>query len=208
MIHRSRRATGRRSRRRIRSASAAFPLSASRLVPASPARRQTETPSTAGCSTGSNSLSPRQFRREPTDRLLQPRHDTGCSEVQLNVSNRSAAGVPPGSRGTGARSTSEAKRSAAGISPCSASTNTARTDALIASRTAPGRPRPPVHLAQRHHIGRLYLRPQQRIVQHGHGRCRSTTHSTVSNGASRQITGSMRLRTMSVGSATRWFRSR
>src|SRR5271156_7071895 len=30
----------------------------------------------------------------------------------------------------------------------------------------------------------------------------STTHSTVSNGASRQITGSMRLRTTSVGSAT------
>src|ERR1700722_15552105 len=30
----------------------------------------------------------------------------------------------------------------------------------------------------------------------------STTHSTVSNGASRQITGSIRLRTMSVGSAT------
>jgi hypothetical protein len=175
--------------------------------PGSRGRRRAETRiCRPGCSTVSNRpLARASFgasRRSPAAgaaaRAAGPRSSSG-------VSNRSKLGRRrPGSRGAGRRSRSGGKSRAAGTSPVR------RLDQDTAGRmprppraSAPARRIREIQFAQRHHSRRRAAASAvARSSSIGRSIAASTTQSTVSSGASRQITGSSRLRTMSAGSAT------
>ncbi len=77
-----------------------------------------------------------------------------------------------------------------------------RLDRRHAARIAAARPRPPGRPCSAPPRPRPAAARAAARRPAPPGRAASTTHSTVSSGASRQITGSIRLRTMSAGSAT------
>ena len=131
--------------------------------------------------------------------------ESGRSDVQLSVSKRSAAGRRrPGSRGAGGavRVGGEQQRQRH-LAVRRVDHDGGRFDgrdggADAFARGGVGQ----IELAQRDDVRGAQLRAQQRVVQRVRLVVASSTHSTVSSGASRQITGSIRLRTMSAGSAT------
>ena len=121
-------------------------------------------------------LGPRQLGGEAARwRVASRGSETGCSDVQLSVSNRSATGPRrPGSRGRAGRSGSAGNSSAIGTRPCAASTTTRR-----GLERRHGRPHSgdlvrcgEVGLAERHHVGRPDLGAEQRVLQPGRRRRR------------------------------------